>query len=69
VPDEKTERFLRLAQYERGFHAGADPSRARRGHTLGNFHSDWKRGFEDGKTAARFAREKYQADLNKEPPK
>lgn len=57
--DRTTERFLRLAQFEKGFHAGADPTRARRGHTLDNFHEDWKRGFDLGKKAAWEARTAY----------
>lgn len=62
--DKTTVRFLRLAQYERGFHAGADPSRARRGHTLENYHADWKKGFDAGKAAAQAARDGYKLELS-----
>ena len=58
--------MLRLAQFEKGFAAGADPARRRRSHMLDDYYADWKKGYSLGQKTALEAREAYGKQLDAE---
>jgi hypothetical protein len=62
--DQRVTAALAEHAFEQGFHAGADPSGARRRHTVDPAtHAHWRAGFEAGRQAAEAATRDYAGKI------